>query len=122
MVMRGCPRSFRVRAPGLLLACLVVGGLVGCGGGEQREEGATLIVLAASSLTDAFGKLESVFEEQNEGVYVQTSFAGSSELLAQVQQAAPADVFASADEAKMDTVLGEGLATEAGNLCEEPAR
>jgi ABC-type molybdate transport system substrate-binding protein len=32
------------------LACLVAGGLVGCGGGEQREEGATLTVLAASSL------------------------------------------------------------------------
>ena len=94
------------------MACLVAGSLVGCGGGEQREEGATLIVLAASSLTDAFGELESVFEEQNEGVNVQTSFAGSSELLAQVQQGAPADVFASADEAKMDTALGEGLVTE----------
>ena len=94
------------------MACLVAGGLVGCGGGEQREEAATLTVLAASSLTDAFGELESVFEEQNEGVNVQTSFAGSSELLAQVQQGAPADVFASADEAKMDTALEEGLVTE----------
>ena len=112
VVMRGCPRSFRVRVPGFLLVCLVAGALVGCGGGEQREEGATLTVLAASSLTDAFGELESVFEEQNEGVNAQTSFAGSSELLAQVQQGAPADVFASADEAKMDTALGEGLVTE----------
>src|SRR5918998_624624 len=112
VLMRGYPRSFRVRVPGFLLACLVAGGLVGCGGGEQREEGATLTVLAASSLTDAFGELESVFEEQNEGVNVQTSFAGSSELLAQVQQGAPADVFASADEAKMDTALEEGLVTE----------
>ena len=84
VVMRGCPRSFRIRVPGLLLACLVAGGLVGCGGGEQREEEATLTVLAASSLTDAFGELESVFEEQNEGVNVQSSFAGSSELLAQI--------------------------------------
>jgi ABC-type molybdate transport system substrate-binding protein len=50
VVMRGCPRSFRVRVPYLLLACLLAGGLVGCGGGEQREEGATLTVLAASSL------------------------------------------------------------------------
>src|SRR5918999_3877787 len=112
MVMRGCPRSFRVRVQGLLLACLVAGGLVGCGGGEQQEEGDTLTVLAASSLTDAFKELESIFEEQNESVDVQTSFAGSSELLAQIQQGAPADVFASADEAKMDTALEEGLVTE----------
>ncbi len=82
------------------------------GGGEQPEEGDTLTVLAASSLTDAFGELESIFEEQNEGVDVQTSFAGSSELLAQLQQGAPVDVFASADEAKMDTALEEGLVTE----------
>ena len=97
----------------LLSAC----GLTGCGGGsegggEQPEEGDTLTVLAASSLTDAFGELESTFEEQNEGVDVQTSFGGSSELLVQIQQGAPADVFASADEAKMDTALEEGLVRE----------
>ena len=71
-----------------------------------------LTVLAASSLTDAFGDLESMFEEQNGGVDVSTSFAGSSELLTQIQQGAPADVFASADEEKMDTALEEGLVAE----------
>jgi molybdate transport system substrate-binding protein len=100
----------------LLSAC----GLAGCGGGsggggEQSEEGDTLLtVLAASSLTDAFRELESTFEEQNEGVDVRTSFGGSSELLAQIQQGAPADVFASADEAKVDTALEEGLVREPG--------
>lgn len=101
----------------LLITCLTIVSLTGCGGssesgGEQWKEEATLIVLAASSLTDAFRELESIFEEQNEGVDVQTSFAGSSELLAQIQQGAPADVFASADEAKMDTALEEDLVTE----------
>ena len=48
-----------------------------------------LTVLAASSLTDAFGELEGVFEDQNEDVDVSTSFAGSSELLAQIQQVRP---------------------------------
>jgi molybdate transport system substrate-binding protein len=71
-----------------------------------------LTVLAASSLTDAFGELEGMFEDQNRGVDVSTSFAGSSELLAQIQQGAPADVFASADEAKMDIALEEGLVAE----------
>ena len=82
------------------------------GGWGEQEEGDTLTVLAASSLTHAFKELESIFEEQNEGVDVQTSFAGSSELLAQIQQGAPADVFASADEAKMDTALEGDLVTE----------
>ncbi len=101
----------------MLLACLAVGGLAACGGssggggGEQSEE-SMLTVLAASSLTDAFGELEGTFEEQNGGVEVSTSFAGSSELLTQIQQGAPADVFASADEEKMNTALEEGLVAE----------
>ena len=101
----------------LLITCLAILSLAGCSGssgsgGEEWEEEATLTVLAASSLTDAFRELEGTFEEQNEGVDVQTSFAGSSELLLQIQQGAPADVFASADEAKMDTALEESLVTE----------
>jgi len=38
--------------------------LVGCGWGELRQQmnGPTLIVLAASSLTDVFGELEGTFE------------------------------------------------------------
>lgn len=83
--------------------------LAGCGGGAEGEEGATLIVLAASSLTDAFGELEGVFEEQNPGTDVRVSFAASSDLLLQLQQGAPADVFASADEARMETAVEEGL-------------
>jgi molybdate transport system substrate-binding protein len=80
--------------------------------GESKSEGSTLTVLAASSLTDAFGELEGAFEEQNGGADVSTSFAGSSELLAQIQQGAPAEIFASADEAKMDTALEESLVAE----------
>jgi molybdate transport system substrate-binding protein len=99
-----------------LVACLVVG-TAGCGGrsgdyGGQGGEEATLTVLAASSLTEAFGELEATFEEQNQGVDVTASFAGSSELLAQIKQGAPADVFASADEAKMETAVKEGFVTQ----------
>jgi molybdate transport system substrate-binding protein len=117
VVMKEHTRSFSARVSCLLLACLAVGGSAGCGrssggdGGEQSE-GSTLTLLAASSLTDAFGELEGVFEEQNGGVDVSTSFAGSSELLAQIRQGAPADVFASADEAKTDAAMEEGLVAE----------
>jgi len=69
-----------------------------------------LTVLAASSLTDAFGELAGRFEEQNPSVEVRQSFESSSTLLAQIQQGAPADVFASASEEEMDTAVEEGLA------------
>jgi molybdate transport system substrate-binding protein len=67
-------------------------------------------VLAASSLTDAFGELERNFEERNPGVEVRQSFESSSTLLTQIQHGAPADVFASAAEEEMDTTVDDGLA------------
>ena len=106
--------------------------LVGCGGGSRggggnegaggggndggAEGGATtggasgeLTVFAASSLTDAFDAMIGAFEEQNPGATVRASYASSSELLAQIEQGAPADVFASASEKQMDTAVEEGL-------------
>ncbi len=100
------------------MSCLVVVGLVGCGAGAQGKgagggEGAgqrgTLTVLAGSSLTDAFGELAERFERENPGVEVKQSFESSSTLLTQMQQGAPADVFASAAEGEMDTAVEDGL-------------
>jgi molybdate transport system substrate-binding protein len=107
----------------ILLACafLMMLGLVSCGGGSGGgsddvgsgggggEQGGTLTILAASSLTDAFGELGNTFEEQHQGVEVKQSFGASSDLLAQIQQGAPADVFASAAEEEMDTAKKDGL-------------
>jgi molybdate transport system substrate-binding protein len=106
------------RASAVVLAMLAVafssfgcgggsGSTGGDGGGEQEEE-STLTVLAASSLTDAFGELEDTFEEENPGVEVRQSFESSSALLIQIQQGAPADVFASAAEEEMDVAVDEG--------------
>lgn len=87
--------------------------LVGCGGGSEyggaSEAGGQINVFAASSLTDAFGEMKESFEEQHSGAEVRLNFAGSSTLLTQLQQGAPADVFASADEEKMDTAVEDGL-------------
>lgn len=95
----------------LLLALLM--NLSACGGSgeasEKTERKATLTVLAASSLTDAFGELADTFERENPGVEVKASYESSSTLLAQMQQGAPADVFASADEAKMKAAVEERL-------------
>lgn len=68
-----------------------------------------LTVFAASSLTEAFEEIATVFEEQNEGTEVLLSFDGSSTLATQITQGAPADIFASADEDQMQVVVNEGL-------------
>lgn len=101
-------------AVAVLVAILLV--LTSCGGvshsgesGSGQKEDETLTVLAASSLTDAFGELSETFEKENPGVNVKASYESSSTLLAQIQQGAPADVFASADEVKMRTATDEGL-------------
>jgi molybdate transport system substrate-binding protein len=85
----------------------LVAGDSGSGGGEKQ--GRTLTILAASSLIDAFGELGKTFEKQNEGVTVKQSFESSSTLLTQIQQGAPADVFASAATEEMDAAVEDGL-------------
>jgi len=60
-------------------------------------------------LIDAFGELGETFEEQNEGVRVNQSFESSSTLLTQIQQGAPADVFASAAQEEMNSAMKDGL-------------
>jgi molybdate transport system substrate-binding protein len=82
------------------------------GSGEESLTG-TLTVFAAASLTDVFTELGNRLEAANPGLDVQFSFAGSSALAAQIQQGAPADVFASADEAQMARVTDARLARDA---------
>ncbi|TDQ53155.1 molybdate ABC transporter substrate-binding protein [Actinorugispora endophytica] len=74
----------------------------------SAEDARTLTVFAAASLTGAFEELGGVFEERNPGTAVEFSFAGSSDLAAQVNAGAPADVFASASTATMDLVVDAG--------------
>lgn len=58
-------------------------------------------VFAASSLTEAFKTIAVEFRKANPGVTVEFNFAASSALATQIDQGAPADVFASADMANM---------------------
>jgi len=69
--------------------------------------GKSVTVFAASSLTEAFEEIGQKFEQET-GAGVTFSFGGSSDLRAQLEQGAPADVFASADLKQM------GLAKDAG--------
>jgi molybdate transport system substrate-binding protein len=65
-----------------------------------------VIVFAAASLTDAFEAIAVEFEEEHPDVDVVFNFAASSELVAAiVDDGAPADVFASADQNNMDRLV-----------------
>jgi len=80
---------------------------------ESRDAvGGTITVFAAASLTEAFGALETAFEQQHPGVDVVLSFGGSGALATQITEGAPADVFAAASGAPMDTVTESGDASD----------
>jgi molybdate transport system substrate-binding protein len=88
-------------------AVLVVAAAAGCGSDDSDGDGGgttTLTVYAAASLTSTFEEIAQDFEADHDNVNVEFNFAGSSDLVAQIQQGAPADVFASADEANMEKV------------------
>ena len=72
-----------------------------------------IVVFAASSLTDAFTEMGEAFHAANPDATVTFNFAGSGDLVTQIGQGAPADVFVSADESNMTklTDAGEAAAT-----------
>jgi molybdate transport system substrate-binding protein len=98
------PRPRPLRATGLVLAgTLLAAPLAACGASDDRST-TTLTVYAASSLTATFTELGKDFESDHPGVKVSFDFGGSSDLVTQIQQGAPADVFASADTRNMATI------------------
>jgi molybdate transport system substrate-binding protein len=111
----------RTRPPvvALLVPLLALTALTACGSGDDGSEprGAGddraaglggITVLAASSLTEAFGELGDRLEAERPGTTVRFSFAASSELATQVTSGAPADVYASASPVTMDEVVQAG--------------
>jgi len=103
------------RLVGAVSAILLVATLAACGSSDSTDSGAasadrtTITVFAAASLKDSFTEIGRRFEAANDGVTVTFNFAGSSDLVAQLQQGAPADVFASADTATMNKATADDL-------------
>ena len=82
-----------------------------CGSDDAPPAGdATLTVFAAASLTAAFTELGDAFTAEDPDAEVTFNFAGSSDLVAQITEGAPVDVFASADLANMAELMDGGLA------------
>jgi molybdate transport system substrate-binding protein len=77
---------------------------IGC----SKGEGPTAItVAAASSLTGAFTEAKNRFEADNPGTTINLSFGSSSSLAQQINDGAPIDVFAAADNENMQKVSAE---------------
>ena len=74
----------------------------------QVEPAGTLNVFAAASLTAAFTEIGKEFETSRPGVKINFNYAGSQQLAQQINSGAPADVFASANQAQMDAALKSG--------------
>jgi len=70
----------------------------------------SITVFAAASLSDAFTEAGKAFEAANPGTKVAFSFGASSTLAVQINEGAPANVFASADGAQMKVVTSTGVA------------
>jgi molybdate transport system substrate-binding protein len=92
----------------LLVAC---GSSAGSATASPTPLSGTVNVFAAASLTAAFNDLGASFQGANPGIIVKFNFAGTPTLVAQIEQGAPADVFASADTTNMDKLKGDGFTT-----------
>src|SRR5690348_1406375 len=101
---------------------VVVGGLVatGCGSSGSKSASTTttaaapkvsgsVTVSAAASLTEAFKKIGDSFKAANPGTNVTFNFGSSGTLATQIQQSAPADTFASADQDNMNKLVSANL-------------
>jgi len=118
--MSPSPRSSR-RLAMVVLAGFVALVAAACGsssGGTDTSPSASgtglsgdVTVSAASSLTDVFTQLGDQFMSDHPGVKVTFNFASSSDLAEQIVQGAPADVFASASDSTMQTVVDAGDAS-----------
>jgi molybdate transport system substrate-binding protein len=99
-----------MKRPLFLLTALALALTLGAPRPAAADGGVT--VFAAASLKEAFTAAAPAFTKKN-GLTVTFNFGGSDALATQIQQGAPADVFASANEAQMKRVVDGGFNTGA---------
>lgn len=113
----------KLRGVAVLAACLLA--VAGCGtstpaassspsGSGSAALSGDLTVFAAASLTGTFTEIGQNFQTAHPGTKVTFSFGSSATLATQINQGAPAGVFAAASDTTMKTV------TDAGNNASAP--
>ena len=105
------------RVVAVVLALLLAMGsvLAACGSDDDSSSSGDavlagdLTVFGAASLTEAFEDVQKTLESSAPDLNLTYSFAGSQDLVQQIREGAPADVFASADEMNMQELVDDGL-------------
>jgi len=96
------------------VACIAAGLLVACATSHPADpptatgEAVTLTVSAAADLTPAFEELGELFTEQTD-IRVVFNFGSTGQLAQQIEQGAPVDVFAAANQSYIDELQQQGL-------------
>src|SRR5947209_104960 len=90
----------RTRVPVVLLSFVAAALAVAAGGSAHEQGSGRITVFAAASLTEVLPKIDG---------QVKYGFAGSDQLAFQIQQGAPADVFAAASPKYPELLYQQGL-------------
>jgi molybdate transport system substrate-binding protein len=105
----------------LLVSALLLAACGGTGGTASGSPSSSSLsgyinVFAAASLTASFNALGVAFHQAHPGVGVNFNFAGTPTLVTQIEQGAPADVFASADSDNMTKLTTDGFTSGASQV------
>ena len=104
---------------GLLAWALTMALLVGCAATALAEATdapkVELLVSAAASLTDVMPKIAEAYAAVAPNVTITYTYGASGALRTQIEEGAPSDVFISANQSHMTTLMDEGLILEGSN-------
>jgi molybdate transport system substrate-binding protein len=90
----------------LAATCLFAGGTKGT---SKKESGGTIVISAAASLTNAMNEIIVLYNKKDPSLTITPVYGSSGSLRSQIEQGAPADIFFSASESHMKTLVDEGL-------------
>jgi molybdate transport system substrate-binding protein len=107
MVARGGKMLVVVAFGVFAAACSGVGAARTTAAASPQPAG-ELVVFAAASLSEAFAEIGQAFQGAHPGVTVTFDFAASQQLAQQMEEGAPADVFASANQRQMQVAIDGG--------------
>ena len=112
----------RASSRGFGVLAVIVIATTACGSSRAKPAAAPLglrgsiTVSAASSLSAAFEELSREFSRRHPGTSVELNTGSSTALVTQIQQGAPADVFASADVANMTVLVDANRTSGASSV------